>query len=56
MEGEIIKAQDARRPVTGLSGFLGAGKTTLLNRILTEEQSPRRRYALLSTSQPVVLI
>ena len=43
-------------PVTALTGYLGAVKTTLLNRIVAEEQSTRRRYTLLSTSQPVVLI
>ncbi len=35
---------NARTPVTVLTGYLGAGKTTLLNRILSEDHG--RRYAV----------
>jgi G3E family GTPase len=38
-------AQDAKIPVTVLTGYLGAGKTTLLNRILSEPHG--KKYAVI---------
>jgi G3E family GTPase len=40
-----MEAQQARIPVTVLTGYLGAGKTTLLNRILSENHG--QRYAVI---------
>ena len=39
------EAQDAKIPVTVLTGYLGAGKTTLLNRILSEPHG--KKYAVI---------
>lgn len=35
------KAEDAKIPVTVITGFLGSGKTTLLNRLLQEQHGKR---------------
>jgi len=35
------KAEDAKIPVTVITGFLGSGKTTLLNRLLREQHGKR---------------
>ena len=40
-----METQDAKTPVTVLTGYLGAGKTTLLNRILSEDHG--KKYAVI---------
>lgn len=42
---ETMSEQNAKIPVTVLTGYLGSGKTTLLNRILSEDHG--KRYAVI---------